>query len=365
MTVKNIVSEIEKLAPLYYQESYDNAGLLIGEPNQQVSAILICFDVTEAVIDEAIQRNANLIISHHPTIFTGLKRFNGNNHTERIVIKAIKNDIALYAAHTNLDSVFGGINSRLCDKLGLINQEILVPKQSELVKLVSFVPESHAEIVRKALFDAQAGHIGNYDCCSYNVKGDGTFRAGENTNPFAGEKGALHFEPEIRIETVVKRPLLSNTIKALLQVHPYEEVAYDVYPIENAIPNAGAGMVGNLAEPMLVIDFLQKLKTSFDVKCLRYSKPNKDVISRVAVCGGAGSSFINDAIKAKADIYITGDCKYHQFIDVANNIILVDIGHYESEFFASEIFYELFSKKFPNFAVYLAKTSENPVQYWI
>lgn len=363
MTVKEIVSEIEKIAPLAYQESYDNSGLAVGEPSQQVFATLICFDITEDIIDEAIELKANLIISHHPVIFSGLKRFNGKTSTDRIVSKAIKHNIALYAAHTNLDSVFGGISARLCDKLGLINQQILVPKKGELVKLVTFAPLSHADNVRNALFNAQAGYIGKYDCCSYNTEGKGTFRAGENTKPFVGEQGQIHTEPETRIEVIVKRYLLNNTITALLQAHPYEEVAYDIYPLDNALTNVGLGMVGNLPQPMPVTRFFEFVKKIFEVKCLRYSTPNKTTVSRVAVCGGSGSSFINDAVRANADVFITGDCKYHQFIDTANDIILTDIGHYESEYFAIEIFYEIISKKFPNFAVYLAKNNRNPVNY--
>ncbi|MDR1055791.1 MAG: Nif3-like dinuclear metal center hexameric protein [Prevotellaceae bacterium] len=363
MTVKEIVIEIEKLAPTAYQESYDNTGLTVGESNQQVSAILLCFDVTEDIVDEAVERGANLIISHHPAIFNGLKRFNNKTSTERIIIKSIKNNIALYAAHTNLDSVFGGISSHLSDKLGLINQQILVPKQNELVKLVTFVPVTHADTVRKALFDAQAGYIGNYDCCSYNIEGDGTFRANECAHPFIGKMGEIHTEPEIRIETIVKRYLLNTAVSALLQVHPYEEVAYDVYPVENVLPNVGLGIVGNLPKPMYVMDFLQIVKNTFRVNCLRYNKLINKTISRVAVCGGAGASFINNAILAKADIFITGDCKYHQFIDASDDIVLVDIGHYESEYSAMEIFNEILNKKFPNFAVYRAEKSRNPINF--
>ena len=363
MTINEIVAEIEKLAPIAYQELYDNAGLVVGEPNQQVSSVLICYDVTENIIEEAISLRSNLIISHHPVIFNGIKRFNGKSITDRIVSKAIKNEIALYAAHTNIDNVFGGINSTLCNKLGLVNQEILVPKKCELVKLVTFVPEKHADGVRNALFNAQAGHIGNYSCCSYNILGNGTFLAGEGTNPFVGKKGEIHTESEIRIETIVQRYLLNNTIEALRQSHPYEEIAYDVYPLDNILPNVGSGMVGNLPAPMEVNKFLRLVKDTFNVKCMRYSHINKEKVLRIAVCGGSGSLFINDAIKAKADVFITGDCKYHQFIDVRDDIILADIGHYESEYFAMEIFYEILNKKFSDFNVRLSKNALNQVHY--
>jgi dinuclear metal center YbgI/SA1388 family protein len=363
ITVNNIVSELEKLAPLCYQESYDNAGLIVGNPESEASAALLCFDITEDIIDEAIKTKANLVISHHPVIFGGLKKINGKNSTERIVIKAIQNNIALYASHTNLDSVCGGINTVLAEKLGLSDIKILSQTEKRLFKIITFVPNAHSEKVRQAMFDAGAGHIGNYDSCSYNIEGTGTFRGGENTCPFIGEKGLLHNEHEIRIETIAEKERLNKIISALNQNHPYEEPVYDIYQLENKFPNAGAGAVGVLPEYMDTLEFMARIKKVLPVKIIRHNKLFKKV-KTVAVCGGSGSGYINDALTAGADIFVTGDCKYHQFLDCQNEIILADIGHFESEYFAIEIFYSVINKKFPNFATSLSYGIFNPVQYF-
>jgi dinuclear metal center YbgI/SA1388 family protein len=363
ITIKDIISELEKLAPLSYQESYDNAGLIVGNPELEARSAVLCFDITENVIDEAIEKHANLVISHHPVIFGGLKKINGNNATERIVIKAIKNDIALYAAHTNLDNVWGGINTTLAEKLGLSEIKILSGIDKSLFKIVTYVPEAYSEKVRCALFDAGAGHIGNYDSCSYNIIGTGTFRGGENTNPFVGTKGILSNEQEIRIETIAKKENLNKIISAMKQAHPYEEPVYDIYQLENRFENAGTGAVGILPEYMDAVDFLTEVKEVLSVKIIRHN----DLFHRVktvAVCGGSGSGYINCAMAAGADIFITGDCKYHQFLDCRNEIILADVGHFESEYFAMEIFFSIINKKFPNFAADLACGIFNPVQYF-
>ncbi|MDR2423979.1 MAG: Nif3-like dinuclear metal center hexameric protein [Prevotellaceae bacterium] len=362
--IGDIVAELEKFAPLCFQESYDNAGLIVGDAEMSVNAALLCFDVTEKIVDEAIERRAGLVISHHPPIFGGIKKINGKNASERIVVKAIKNDIALYAAHTNLDSVWNGINTVLGEKLGLSDIKILVPREKNLYKIVTFVPHNHAENLRRRMFEAGAGHIGNYDSCSYNLEGKGTFRGGENTSPFVGTKGTLHSEPEIRIETVATKECLNQVIAAILQAHPYEEPAYDVYPLENKRANVGAGAVGTLPQAVDAADFLATVKKNLPVKLIRHNKLFKQV-KTVAVCGGAGASLIADAIAAKTDLFLTGDCKYHQFLDCENKIILADIGHYESECFAVEIFYNIINKKFPTFALYLSHGISNPVQYFI
>jgi dinuclear metal center YbgI/SA1388 family protein len=363
ITVKDIVSELEKLAPLSYQESYDNAGLIVGNLESEASSAILCFDITENVIDEAIEKKANLIISHHPVIFGGLKKINGNNATERIVIKAIKNNIALYAAHTNLDSVQGGINTTLAEKLGLSEIKILSCVEKLLFKIITYVPEAYSEKVRRALFDAGAGHIGNYDSCSYNIKGMGTFRGGENSNPFAGKKGLLSNEEEIRIETIAKKENLNSIVSALKQAHPYEEPAYDIYQLENRFENAGIGAVGVLPEYTDAAEFLTKVKKILSVKIIRHNDLFKKV-KTIAVCGGSGSGYINRAIAAGADIFITGDCKYHQFMDCQNEIILADVGHFESEYFVTEIFFSIIKKNFPNFATDLSCGIFNPVQYF-
>jgi dinuclear metal center YbgI/SA1388 family protein len=365
MKLNQITQYLESIAPLAFQESYDNAGLIIGQAEDEVSGILITLDITEEILDEAISRKLNLIVAHHPVIFGGIKKLNGRNYVERCVAKAIKNDIAIYAAHTNLDSVFGGVNSKICEKLNLRNCQILNPMPNFLKKLVTFVPTAHAEKVRNALFDAGAGNIGNYDSCSFNLNGNGSFRGNEQSNPFVGEKNLLHEEEETRIETIFPKHLQSGVIQALLIAHPYEEVAYDIYPLDNNYQQAGIGMIGELETPIKEMEFLLQIKETFNCKVVKHTQLLGKPISRIAVCGGSGSSYLNKAIAQKADIFISGDFKYHQLFDAENRIIIADIGHYESEQFTKEVFYELLTKKFPKFAVHLSEKITNPVNYLI
>ena len=365
MQLKEITQIIESVAPLAFQESYDNAGLIIGNPEDEISGILITLDITEEILDEAIGKKLNLIVAHHPIVFSGIKKLNGKNYIERCVAKAIKNDIAIYAAHTNLDSVFGGVNSKIAEKLNLRNCRILVPTVDFLKKLVTFVPTAHAEKVRHALFEVGAGHIGNYDSCSFNQSGTGSFRGNDETNPYVGEKNKLHFEEETRIETIFPKHIQSKVIAALLKAHPYEEVAYDIYPLNNEYPQVGIGMVGELPEPMEEMEFLRNLKETFHCEMIRHTRLSGKPISRVAVCGGSGSTYLNRAKAEKADIFISGDFKYHQFFDAENQIIIADIGHFESEQFTKEVFYELLTKKIPKFAIHLSELSTNPVNYLI
>ncbi|MCY1633107.1 Nif3-like dinuclear metal center hexameric protein [Marinifilum sp. D737] len=363
MKVRDIISSIEEVAPLSYQESYDNAGLIVGEYNQEVSGILICLDVIESVVEEAIQKGANLIVAHHPIVFKGLKRFNGSNYVERTVMMAIKNNIAIYAAHTNIDSVRGGVSERICDLIGLQNKKVLSPIGGDLKKLVTFVPNDHAQKVREALFSAGGGSIGNYDSCSFNVEGEGTFRGGEETNPFVGEKGKLHFEKEVRVETIFPKHLKGKVVGAMLNAHPYEEVAYDIYSLDNNNPHVGLGMIGELESEENTIDFLKRIKEIFGCGCIKHTNIHKEKIKKVAVCGGSGSFLLRNAISAKADIFVTGDFKYHEFFDAENKLIIADIGHYESEQFTRDIFYEIVTKKLPNFAVHISEINSNPINY--
>jgi dinuclear metal center YbgI/SA1388 family protein len=365
MLLKQITQYIESVAPLAFQESYDNAGLIIGHAETEISGALISLDITEEVLDEAIQKKLNLVVCHHPIVFSGLKKLNGKNYVERCVAKAIKNEIAIYAAHTNLDSVLGGVNSKICEKLELQHCRILDPMPNFLKKLVTFVPVAQAEKVRTALFEAGAGHIGNYDSCSFNLSGQGTFRGNDQTNPFVGEPNQLHTETEIRIETIFPKHIQSKVIQALLNAHPYEEVAYDIYPLDNNFSQAGIGMIGELASPMTETEFLKKLKETFGCQVIKHTKLLGKPIKKVAVCGGSGSSFLNKAIAQKADIFVSGDFKYHQFFDAEREIVIADIGHYESEQFTKEVFYELLTKKFPKFAVHLSATNTNPVNYLV
>ncbi len=364
MTVSEITSIIEEFAPLALQESYDNAGLLVGDKLMSVTGALISIDVTEEVIDEAIKQNCNLIISHHPLIFRGLRKIVGQDYIQRCVVKAIKNDIAIYSAHTNLDNVKNGVNGKIADKIGLINRQILQPKSEILLKLVTFVPQEHVENVQQALFKAGAGHIGEYDSCSFNSDGTGTFRANENANPFVGEKNKLHSEPETRVEVILPKYLQSKVLSVLLQAHPYEEPAFDIFPLLNSWNTVGLGMVGELEQEMDEKQFLDYLKKVFSLSVVRHTPFTGRKIKKVSLCGGSGSEFLRNGLAHGADVYISGDFKYHEFFDAENKILIADIGHYESEQFTKDVFYEIITKKIPNFAVRISEVNTNPINYY-
>ena len=354
MNVKSICELIEEVAPLSLQESYDNAGLLVGDSQMEINSVLVCIDITEDVIDEAVNKNCNMIISHHPLIFSCLKRLTGETEIQRCVAKAIKNDIAIYAAHTNLDNVLKGVSGKMAEKIGLKNIQILQPKQNTLLKLVTYVPQLYSKAMRQALFEAGAGQIGNYDSCSFNSEGVGTFRANEKAQPFVGNIDELHSEPETRIEVVLPDYLKNKVLETLLKTHPYEEPAYDFIPLQNACNQVGAGVVGELEEPEDELYFLNRIKTIFNNPTIRYTSLLGKKIKRVAVCGGSGSSFLPDAILVKADVYISGDFKYHEFFDAQKLILIADIGHFESEQFTKDIFIEIITKKMPTFAVQIS-----------
>lgn len=361
--VSDIIEAIELLAPLSVQESWDNSGLQVGDPNALVKAALITIDVTEAIIDEALALGCGLIIAHHPLIFSGLKRLTGKSDVERAVIKAVQNNIAVYSAHTNIDLVSEGVSHKMAQKLGLNDIKVLTPQGGLLKKLVVFVPHEQAEIVRKTLFEAGAGHISDYDACSFNLTGTGTFRGAPTAHPFAGQPGILHSEPETRIETIFPAALQNQILKAMLKVHPYEEPAYDLYPLDNLHPKIGLGVIAKTPEPVDPLTFLNQVKTCFNCPAIKYTSPHKPVISTVALCGGSGSSLIRQAKAAGADLFITGDIKYHQFFEAENQMILADIGHFESEQFTKELFFEIVTNKFPKFALRLSKVQTNPVNY--
>ncbi|HUX54631.1 MAG TPA: Nif3-like dinuclear metal center hexameric protein [Williamwhitmania sp.] len=362
-TVAELASCIEEFAPLRLQESYDNSGLQVGSRSMVVNSVLLTVDITLEVIEEAIAKKVNMIIAHHPVIFTGLKRIAGDSEVEKIVYKAVKHDIALYASHTNLDSTAGGVSHKMAEKLGLTEISVLEPAESKLVKIVVYVPVIFVEKVRAAMFEAGAGSIGNYDSCSFTSHGEGTFRAGENANPFVGNVGQRHVEQEVRLELVCPEYQVQNVIAAMLGVHPYEEVAYDIYSLENKNTRVGLGVVGSLPQAIPPAEFLQLVKKVFGAECLRYTSPVKSSVQRVALCGGSGFSLLPKAIAAKADAYITADVKYHNFFDAKGKLLLVDIGHFESEQFSLEIISSLLKKKFANFAVYIAEKNSNPINY--
>jgi dinuclear metal center YbgI/SA1388 family protein len=363
MRIKEILQTIEALAPVPLQEDFDNCGLQVGDMNREATALLLSLDVTESVIDEAISLGCNLIISHHPLAFKPFKSLTGRTYIERCMIKAIRHDIAIYAAHTNLDNVLQGVNFKLAEMLGLQQLRILSPKRGLLLKLVTFVPESHAEYVRNALFNAGAGNIGNYESCSFNLHGEGTFKAGATANPFVGTVGKLHFEKEVRIETVLPRFKQPEVLRALLSVHPYEEPAYDFYPIENEWHQVGSGVVGVLPEAIPEQEFLYLLKDVFNLPTIRHTKLQNRDIHDVALCGGAGAFLIPQAIAYGADAFVTGEAKYNDFYDVDSRLLLAVVGHYESEVCTKEIFFDAITKKFPTFAVHKSAFDSNPVKY--
>lgn len=365
MKLSQLMSYLESLAPLAYQEDYDNSGLIVGHPDQEINQALVSLDCTEAVLDEAISIGCQLVISHHPIVFKGLKKFNGKTYVERVVEKAIRHNIALYAIHTNLDSIIDGVNARICETLGLTNTRILTPRYGLLKKLVTFVPVEQAEQVRKALFNVGAGHIGNYSEVSFNAEGTGTFKAGDGSNPYVGEVGMRHNEYEVRIETIYPANLESKIIMALVLAHPYEEVAYDLYSLTNQNQQVGSGMIGELEEPTDENDFLAGVKASMDCKVIRHTALLGRKVKKVAVCGGSGGFLLKHAIAAGADVFITADYKYHEFFDAEGKIVIADIGHFESEQFTQQLLCELIQKKFSNFAIRLTKVNTNPVKYFI
>lgn len=363
ITIRDVVRHLEFIAPPAYQESYDNCGLLTGDPADAVTGILVTLDCIESVIDEAIETGCNLIIAHHPIIFRGLKRLTGSNYVERTVIRAIRNHIAIYAIHTNLDNVHSGVNRKICEKIGLGKVKVLLPKVLVLSKLVTFVPPERAGVVLSALYAAGAGQIGNYDQCSFSLEGQGTFRPNAEANPTIGQKHVQEVVTENRIEVIFPSHMQSKILTALRQSHPYEEVAFYISRLENANQEVGSGMIGELDESVEPSEFLQRLKISMDLKVIRHTRLIDQPIKKVAVCGGAGSFLVPLAKQAGAQIYISADFKYHEFFDADNEIILADIGHYESEVHTKELLGEVLIKKFPNFAIYFSKAVTNPISY--
>ncbi|MEI6173837.1 MAG: Nif3-like dinuclear metal center hexameric protein [Bacteroidota bacterium] len=364
MTISEITSYLESISPLSLQEDYDNCGLLVGDAGKDFQKALLCLDLTEKVMDEAIKNRCNLVISHHPFIFKGLKRLTPEMDETAIIKMALFNDIAIYAMHTNLDNTLHGLNAFVFSKLGITRFSILSPKQGLLVKLVVFCPVAYAGKVRNALFEAGVGHVGHYDCCSYNVEGEGTFRASEQANPFVGEKHKIHQEREIRIEVIFPRHIEMKVMKALRANHPYEEIAFDIYPLDNLHAQSGAGIVGDLEVPMPEPEFLQLVKNNLELAVIRHSELSSKSIRRIALCTGSGNFLIPEAVRLGADAYLTADLKYHDFFSVGRRLLLLDIGHYESEHGVKEWLYAELIEKFPNFAFLISEVNTNPVHYF-
>ena len=363
MIIREVLQQLEKYAPLAYQDEWDNSGIMVGNPAQDVKGIMISLDVTLPVLREAISQKCNLIISHHPLIFKPLKRLVAGEGTFEKIREAFLHDLVIYAMHTNLDNAPGGINQVLADRFGLGECQPLRPQRNGLSKLITFSPVAYAQKVREALFNAGAGHIGNYDSCSFSVKGLGTFRAGEGAEPFVGKKHEIHSEEEERIEAIFPKYLEGRLIEALQQNHPYEEVAYDIYPLSNPSPMIGAGIIGTLDEPLDRNLFLKEVKRLFKLDHLGCSRFVPEKIRKLAICGGAGSFLIPDAKRAGADAFLTGDIKYHTYESEGSDILLADIGHFESEQVAKELLYAILKEKFPNFAVFISKQEKNPIAY--
>ncbi|MFB9055765.1 Nif3-like dinuclear metal center hexameric protein [Mariniflexile ostreae] len=364
MIIQDVIYHLETLAPLHYAEDFDNVGLLVGDKNTTLTGILVTLDTLEAVVDEAIEKNCNFIVSFHPIIFKGLKKITGKNYVERVVLKAIKNDIAIYSMHTALDNAVLGVNNMICDQLQLVNRQILIPQHETIKKLTTFVPKAEAELLRNALFAAGAGRIGNYTDCSFNINGIGTFNGNENSSPVKGKKGHLHFEAEIQISITFQKHLEEQVLNTLFKTHPYEEVAYEITTLENKNQHIGMGMIAELETPMEAQDFLNYIKTKMNTPCIRHSTPLNRPISRIAVLGGSGSFAIEAAKGAGADAFITSDLKYHDFFTAENRILLADVGHYESEQYTKNGLVAFLTKKITNFAVVLSKTNTNPVKYF-
>ena len=363
MKIKDIITVLEEMAPLAYAEDFDNVGLLLGNQDDEATGVLVCHDALENVIEEAIAKNCNLVVCFHPILFTGIKKITGKNYVERSVVKAIKNDIAIYAVHTALDNHKNGVNKIFCDTLGLINTKILVPKPNFIQKLVTYTIPENVEQVRNALFDAGAGKIGNYDDCSFTSQGIGTYMGNENSNPEIGERFEFVEAQEIKIEVTFEKHLQNKILKALFKNHVYEEVAYEIYDLQNTHQNIGLGMVGELEKPLSEIEFLQLVKTKMQCGGIRHSSLLGKSIKKVAVLGGSGSFAIKNAIQAGADVFLTADLKYHNFYESENQIVLADIGHFESERYTKNYIVDYLKEKITNFAFVLSEENTNPVKY--
>jgi dinuclear metal center YbgI/SA1388 family protein len=362
--ILDVINYLEKLVPLSTQEDYDNCGLLVGEKDNLVTNILISLDCTEEIVQEAIDKKCEMVISHHPIIFKGLKKITGSDYVQRTILKAIKNGIAIYAIHTNLDNYRFGVNYQIAKRLGLKNTSILAPKEASLSKLIVYVPEDHVENLSNFLFEAGAGNIGDYSECHFKSIGIGTFKPGFAANPFDGEIGKRSEVREVKTEYLVENSKMRNVLAALFANHPYEEIAYDIVPIENENKYEGAGMIGELDEEISQIDFINKVKELFQCDSIRTTKTQHNSIRKVALCGGSGSFLIQKAKIQKADVYITSDVKYHEFFDADNQILLMDIGHYESEQYTKHLIADILKKNFTKFAIHLTERNTNPIKYW-
>lgn len=363
-TVKQITRYLEDFAPRVYQESYDNSGLIVGDFSMEVTGVIVSLDAVESIVDEAIAKGCNMVVAHHPIVFKGLKKLNGRNYVERTVIKAIKNDIAIYAIHTNLDNVAGGVSFKIAEKLELEQVKVLAPKKQNQMKLTVFVPKENTQTVLEALGKVGAGKIGNYEYCSFRTEGTGTFKGNEETNPTVGEKGKLEEVTENRVEVIFPAYLEGRVMQALRQAHPYEEIAYYLHALENTNSQVGSGAIGNLPKSLSGEDFLKFLKEKMALQCIRHTELLERDIKKVAVCGGTGSFLLPKAMGKGADVFITADYKYHEFFDADGQILIADIGHYESEQYTSELLRDYLKPNFEGLPIHITDSNTNPVRYF-
>jgi dinuclear metal center YbgI/SA1388 family protein len=364
MNVKEITTLLEEQAPLSFAEDFDNVGLLVGDPAMEVTGILVTLDTLEQVVEEAVSKECNLIVSFHPILFKGMKRITGATYVERMVLKAIQNGIAIYSMHTALDNVREGVNGKICEVLGLENTRILIPKKGVIKKLLTYVPLASKDFLLEKLFEAGAGHLGLYSHCSFTSEGTGSFLPGQQANPTVGSKGNLHLEPEVQVHITFTCDREKEVLRALFAHHPYEEVAYEVTSLENPYDHLGMGMVGELPQALDPKEFLQQVRDRFHCGCIRHTDLPQTPFKRVAVLGGSGAFAIGAAKAAGADILVTADVKYHQFYQAEGKMVIADIGHYETEQFTKNLIAEYLSEKIPNFAISLSETKTNPINYF-
>lgn len=363
MKIKDILSVLETMAPLAYAEDFDNVGLLTGTASSDITGIIVCHDALEEVIEEAAAKNCNLVVCFHPILFSGLKKITGKNYVERAVIKAIKNDIAIYAVHTALDNHKQGVNKIFCDALGLTDTKILVPKEGFIKKLVTYTTPDNHKALQQALFTAGAGSIGNYTNCSFNSNGTGTYQGNDDSNPQVGTRGEFTQTDEIKIEVTFEKHLENNILKALFANHIYEEVAYEIYNLNNTHQNIGLGMTGMLSQPMDEKEFLLFVKEKMNADGIRHSAYTGKKISKVAVLGGSGSFAIKAAIAAGADAFLTADLKYHQFYEAEGKLLLADIGHFESERYTQNYIAGYLQDNIKGIDIIITTVNTNPVKY--
>lgn len=358
---------MERWAPLALASERDNSGLQIGSGQQRVTKILVTLDLNSNVIDEAHQKKADLIISHHPLLFHALRSVNPDEHIGSIVTSCVKYGIAIYSAHTNLDFTQNGVSTTLALKLGLSRIEPLMKNQRVSKKIVVFVPHDYIDRVRHAMMEAGAGTIGNYTDCSFAAHGIGTFKPTPNATPFIGTIGKLERVNEARLEMLSPSWKLEAVIAAMKRAHPYEEIAYDIYNRVNTEADYGVGAIGTLSHPMKPRQFLTHVADTLRIPSLRYSGNPQQMISVVAVCGGSGSDLLSTAAQHGADAFVTADISYHRFMEKHHSILFIDAGHYETEVPVVPIICKYLKQNLTDSTIEVikSKTMKNNVQYFI